>query len=397
MARDFSLQALSPKKAHFCLAVERFMQQELGLNLQGKRVLLGYSGGPDSTALLLCFHALAPKLGLVLAAAHIHHGIRPESAQEEKDCTALCRSLGIPLFVHQATVPDLAASLGTGLEETARTVRYEFFASLQSCWPYDFLALGHHLDDLAEDVFLRLLRGTGWPALGGMVAHDTRRALLRPFLHTPKVELEEFLHTLPVAVAHDASNDADNTLRNRIRHHVVPFFLKENPQFLRSVAGLSKLARDDTSFFAQQLEDLLPGADNASNACFTVGKANLQEFGGKGLNKSLQSITGVKCSGLSTVAPEAGTAASGNSPASPQMACTLEKMRLQNLPRSLRLRLYKRCLDSLGPGQALLPNLLDLDTCWLRGKGGSIIQFPGGKTAKIHKGNILFAFPAREV
>ena len=366
MANPFSLQALPPAKAHFCLGVERFLQHELGLNLHGKRIVLGYSGGPDSTALLLCLHALAPRLSLTLAAAHINHGIRAESTQEEKNCTTLCRSLGIPLLVHRANVPALAVSMKAGLEETARKVRYDFFASLQSSWPYDFLAVGHHLDDLAEDVFLRLLRGTGWPALGGMVAHDVRRALIRPFLLTPRANIEDFLHSLPVPLAHDASNATDCTLRNRIRHHIIPFFLMENPQFLQSIAGLSRLAQFDTAFFTRQIESTVATAPHA---------------------EPLPDSSPVRDDAS---APE-------NRPELYPVPCSLDKAKLKALPQSLRLRLYKQCLDSLGPGQALLSNLLDLDSCWLRNKGGSTIQFPGGKTARIHKGNILFAFLAREV
>lgn len=334
VALPLRLQALRPRAARFCLGVERFLRRELAVDLTDSVVVVGLSGGPDSTALLLCLECLAPRLGFSLQAAHLDHGLRPESAAEADQTELLCGGLGIPCTTCAADTAALARERGIGLEEAGRQLRYAFFADCLAGCGRAFLALGHTLDDLAEDQLLRLIRGAGWPGLGGMAAHDPARSLLRPLLLTPKAAVLEFLADLGVECAQDPSNADPAFRRNRVRANILPLLLAENPAYLESAAGLWRLARTDRTLFDGQC-----------------------------------------------AAPEPG----------PDGSIALPRPALAALPRALRLRLFKSCLERLGPGQPLLDGLLCLDAALAAGTPGKTVQFPGRKSARVEREAVVFS------
>lgn len=319
------LQELPPRAARLCLEVERFMRRELAFAPQGRELLLAYSGGADSKALFFILLALLPRLGCSLALVHLDHGLRPTSARELEEARELAAKHGLACHARRVDVERLAGERKIGSEEAGRLARQEFFAELLAKDSGRWIATGHQLNDLAEDQLMRLLRGAGWPALGGMGGLDARRRILRPILLTPRLELENFLTLLGQGWIRDPLNEDPAYLRNRVRAEILPLFQRENPAFLDNAADLWRLARYD------------------------------------------------------------GAAAAMPVPGGP-----LEQEYLAALPRSARLRAYKRKLEELGPGQPLLRNLLALDDAWLSGRGGKQIQFPGGKTAHLRRGAIEF-------
>lgn len=323
-----ALQAIPRASARLCLSVERFLREDLAVDPAGRIFLVGFSGGVDSTALLLIFHLLRSRLGCGLAAAHLDHGIRDESGEEMRHCMRLCRDLDIPFFTEKVSVPS-AQMQGQGLEETARKLRYAFFDEVRRELPGAMLLLGHQLNDLAEDVLMRLIRGAGWPALGGMPGRDDERMLCRPLLLTPKKVLASFVESLGLSCTEDASNSDPVYFRNRVRHTILPLFLKENPSFLTGVADLWHMARLDEELFA-------------------------------GLLPPLPDETGL-----------------------------LSRDLLENAPRPLRLRLYKQMLEQQ-QSHPLAPNLLGLDDLWTGRKTGGVIQFPNGVSAQVKKNGVLF-------
>lgn len=333
MELPLRLQDLRPRAARFCLEVERFLRAELGVDLAGATVVVGFSGGPDSTALLLGLECLAPRLGFSLAAAHLDHGLRPESAAEADSAGRLCSGLGIPFSTCAADAAALARQRGIGVEEAGRELRYAFFAQCLEGHANAFLALGHTLDDLAEDQLLRLVRGAGWPGLGGMSAWDPERRLLRPLLLTSRAAILEFLAGLEAPYCLDPANQDQAFRRNRVRANVLPLLLAENPAYLESAAGLWRLARADQEFFAGQC-----------------------------------------------AAPEPDAAG----------RIALPRPLLAGRPKALRLRLFKSCLERLGPGQALLANLLRLDAALAAGVPGKTVQFPGRKQARVERDAVIF-------
>lgn len=329
------LQDLPPAAARFCLAVERFCTQELRLELKGKRILAAFSGGADSLALLLALHCLCPRLGSSLVLGHLDHGLRASSGQEALAAETLARQLGLACIMKKADVAALAKERGIGLEEAGRVARLNFFADARIQEGCDWVALGHQLNDLAEDSLMRLMRGAGWPGLGGMAGCDDARRLFRPLLLLPRAAIDEFAAVFAVAPVVDVMNDDTAYLRNRVRKSVLPLFLVENPAFLDTVAQRWRMARLDTAYF----QDGLPAV-----------------------------------------------------PAGASGELVLAETALEALPAALRLRQYKQVLDHMGPGQSLAESLFALDRAWLARQGGKNFSFPGGKNAVIHKGGIRFFY-----
>ncbi len=333
-----SLGAMPPRAAHFCLRVERFLRDQ-GFAAKGTSVLLAFSGGADSLALLQILYVLRDRLGFSLVLAHLDHGLRTESALEAEAAGKLAVALELPYYSTRTDVAALARDLNCGEEEAGRRARWDFFSRIRKGNGPAWIAQGHQLNDLAEDVLMRLIRGSGWPGLGGMRGLDASEKIIRPLLLTPRADIESFLSLLGLDWLRDPLNADPAYLRNRVRLEMLPLFLRENPSFLDRVADLWRLARLDEAYWT----DLL---DKHTHT------------------------------------------ASGQEPAQ-----TLEREFLAELPKALRLRLYKEALESLGPGQPLVGNLLALDAAWKANRGGASVQFPGGKKALVLKGGVVFTGP----
>jgi tRNA(Ile)-lysidine synthase len=325
------LQDLSPAWARFCLEIEGFVTKELETRLAGNTLVLAYSTGIDSTALVYIFHILAPRLNLRLVGANLDHQLRPEAAREQKIARETCTRLGIPFEGLTRDIRALAQETGQGLEETARMERYRFLEDVRTKHNGDFILTAHQADDLAEDVLMRLIRGTGWPGLGGMQAKDENRHLLRPLLGTPKKTLQTFLEYLDVAWEEDASNTDTSFLRNRVRRTMLPLFLQENPNFLHAVYQLWQCAQTDQKFWDHRIAQHL---------------GNRERF---------------------------------------------IPSHLSELDRAERYRLIKHTLECMGPGQPLSESIFTLDRLWQNKVTGKTVQFPGDKTGTITRGGIVFA------
>lgn len=325
------LQELPPWAAHLCLDVERFVSEELGI-APGTGLVVACSGGADSTALTIIWHCLMQRHGGSMAVAHLDHGLRDESSEDAVFVKDLCIALDVPFFSQRADVAFTASQLGLGLEETGRKLRYAFFEKIRMKTGLPFVATAHHLNDLAEDVLLRLCRGTGWPGLGGMTAHDAQRRLVRPLLSIPRSDLIHFLQTLHFPWREDDSNTDVRFARNRMRHSLLPLILEENPNFLKGINRIWRQAGVDRAYWEQRLE---------------------------------------------------------NFPGMKEEPFFLSRDRLADLHQAERLRLYKSALDKLGPGQVLTDTLLRLDAAFLSGKPATL-QFPGRKVGRSDSKGIHF-------
>ncbi len=326
------LSDLSSAQARLCLEVESFLR-ETAPEIHSTAILAGVSGGPDSTALLLILRCLAPRLGITLAAAHLDHGLRPESAAEADAVRAFCRRLDIPCRVSKADLPPPDSK---GLEAAARKARYAFFEKARIAAGAGYVAVGHTQNDLAEDVVLRLVRGCGWPALGGMPAFDPARNLVRPLLMISRDRIMAFLAETGVRPAEDRSNADPAFRRNRIRHRVLPLLLAENPGFLDAMSRLWRQAAIDRDLFRSDpvLREVPRPTQN----------------GGILLPRKL----------------------------------------ISDLHPARRLRLFKSVLDEMGPGESLSNTLFSLERAFASRRGGLAFQFPGGKTARVFASGIRF-------
>src|SRR5882762_4940859 len=153
------------------------------IDLRGKRLAIGLSGGVDSVALLHVLKSGAVESGFFLNAIHVHHGLSPNAGAWAPFCRALCTRWGVPLAVRRVKV----AKRGKGLEAAAREARYRAFKNI----PCDAVALAHNRDDQAETVLMNLLRGAGVRGASGMPPRSRfdGKMLLRPLLEVPRAAI----------------------------------------------------------------------------------------------------------------------------------------------------------------------------------------------------------------
>lgn len=208
----------------------------------GSRVLVGFSGGADSTCLL---HLLA-QLGFPVVGAHLDHGQRPEAPAEAEHCEAFCRELGVGFVAGRADVPALAEALGVGLEEAGREARYEFFrkAAAQQCC--DLIATAHTRDDHLETIVLNLCRGTGLAGLAGIP--ERRDAIVRPLLPFSREETRAYCREHGLAFLEDPGNTDRRFARVRVRLDVLPALRAVHPGCDRALERLSRLAAEEDRY-----------------------------------------------------------------------------------------------------------------------------------------------------
>ncbi len=201
----------------------------------GEKVICAVSGGADSVALLFAMYLLKEKMGIQLAAAHFNHRLRgAESDGDEQFVRNFCNQFDIELFVGSGDVVPGKK----GLEAAARDARYGFLQTLPGK-----IATAHTADDNAETVLLHLVRGTGLKGLGAIA--PVRGNLIRPMLTVTRQDVLEFLQEYHLSYRQDSSNDSDQFLRNRLRHHVMPLLRQENPRLGENLSEMALRLRQD--------------------------------------------------------------------------------------------------------------------------------------------------------
>ena len=227
-------------------------------------VVCAFSGGPDSTALLLELRRLRDE-GRIgpLYAAHYEHGIRGAEARADLCfCRKTCLELGVPLFSESGDAPALARSQGLSLETAARQLRYAFLRRLKDALGADVIALGHHRDDQAETVLLHLVRGSGMAGLTGMAPRSGD--LIRPLLSVGRDEIMAYLAERDQDYRLDSTNALTDASRNRLRQegaHIAHCAdkLRAEDAFLDSLA---QRALDDAQGSRKALAALPPVLQN---------------------------------------------------------------------------------------------------------------------------------------
>ncbi len=294
------------------LAIER------GLVGAGERLCVAVSGGADSVALLLAMveanqsaaQHKAP-LGVVLSAAHVHHGLRGAEADADEAFVAdLCQRLGVRLKVFRVDTPARQAQEAEGVEEAARNLRYRALRSLMENGEVDVVATAHTLDDQAETVVMKMLRGAWTEGLGGISpvlalsgpqegnrtesksgaeswlvgqpprsvsrglirdanvmeagiglrqgAKTTGWRIVRPLLGVRRSEVEAFLRARGQGWREDATNQDQSLTRNRVRHRLMPLLREFNPGVDGLLARTAEVAREEEAYWQAEVARLLP-------------------------------------------------------------------------------------------------------------------------------------------
>ena len=226
------------------------------LFLSDETVVVAVSGGPDSVALLHVLCHLAPSLKLRLTAVYVDHGLRPaETIHEAELLQAQAQLLQIHCRVGRVDVHALVRQKKLSEEHGARILRYEFLEKIAKELGAAKIALAHTADDQAEEVLLRLIRGSGRAGLSGMKMIRSNR-FVRPFLGTPKFRLLKYLTDKKIPFLEDSSNLERVYLRNRVRLDLLPQLEKYNPNIRQTLRQTARILGDE--------EDLLAGLAQAA-------------------------------------------------------------------------------------------------------------------------------------
>ncbi len=220
------------------------------------RVVAGFSGGADSTALCHWLLGVVGRERLLLA--HVNHGLRgAESERDEAHVRALAEEWGAELRVNRTDVRALARKEGSGLEECGRRVRYAFFESLCT-GEEDVICTAHTADDNVETLLLHLGRGASLQGLCGIPAKRGR--VVRPLLAVTREEVEAYCKAHGLAYVTDSSNASLDYARNRVRHQVVPVLKEINPQFSAACQRAMAQLSVDRDYLEGEAEKLLQAA-----------------------------------------------------------------------------------------------------------------------------------------
>ena len=229
----------------------------------GDRVCMAVSGGADSTALLLALTERRADLGIVLSVLHVEHGLRGEASRRDGAfVSALAEQLSLPCKTISVDTRKRAAEHKETIEEAARNLRYEAFRAMAASGSVDTVATAHTLDDQAETVLMKLVRGAWTEGLGGihpaLKLDDDGHLCVRPLLGTTRAEVEAYLRALRQPWCDDETNGSHDFMRNRVRHELLPLLRQYNPQIVSILAHLAENARAEEQHWAKELARLLP-------------------------------------------------------------------------------------------------------------------------------------------
>lgn len=223
----------------------------------GDAVLVAVSGGPDSVFLLHMLYSLRNKLRISrLIACNLDHCLRGEESREDSlFVRRVCREMGIRYIGRKADIGRLSEN-GRSIEETARDVRYRFFrdAAVKARTPV--IATGHTLDDQAETILMRVVKGSslkglvGVPPVRDMPSGRSRQKvrIVRPLIEIEKAAIVRYLTENAIAYRTDRSNDEPVYFRNRVRNEIMPFLERYNPRLKHALCNLAEHLREDHAF-----------------------------------------------------------------------------------------------------------------------------------------------------
>ncbi len=234
-----------------------------------KRMIVGFSGGSDSMALL---HTLVICVGAdKLCAVHVNHGIRGEEAKRDEEfCVSACKNLGVELQVVRLDIPSLAENDKTGLEECARKYRYRAFFDTAKKKNTSVIATAHNARDNVEAVLFNLCRGSGIKGVAGIPVcrREGEFLIVRPIIKADKADILEYLEKNNLSYVNDTSNDSNDYTRNYIRHEILPHLSHINRNFVENISNCSDILSSTDDYISRDADSFAGELTEKS----TVGK-----------------------------------------------------------------------------------------------------------------------------
>ena len=238
-----------------------------GLIKKGEHIVIGLSGGPDSVCLFHILHQMIEELGITLHAVHINHGLRPGAADEDQQyAEKLCAGYQVTFHSFTFDVNRIARESGISSEDAGRRVRYQSFFEVADRIASETgasvkIAVAQNMNDQAETVLMRILRGTGTDGLGGIEYLRTERdkgVVIRPLLDVSREEIEAYCSENGLNPRIDLTNLEPVYTRNKIRLELLPYLSGNfNGNIVAALNRLSKIAREDKDYFAQRMDEII--------------------------------------------------------------------------------------------------------------------------------------------
>ncbi|MGL4606058.1 MAG: tRNA lysidine(34) synthetase TilS [Eubacteriaceae bacterium] len=229
---------------------------EQKLIVAGDRVLIGVSGGADSLALLFFLDKYAKEFELSIGVGHLHHNMRGLAADEDEAFVrGFCEKRGIPFYSRKRSIFEIAAKERISVEEAGRNERYDFLWKIVREEGYNRLAMGHHIDDQAETMLMRLIRGTGIKGVSGIKSGNNKK-LIRPFLCLEKSEILSYCQKYKLEYRNDATNLQRDYTRNKIRLDILPKICEINPKAAIHFNEFTKIAGEYEGFFEEYVDTI---------------------------------------------------------------------------------------------------------------------------------------------
>lgn len=243
--------------------------EENNLISEGDHIIIGFSGGPDSYALLMLLLDIAKDKKLTIYTAHLNHQFRAEQADKDEEVVAkISRDLGLKHFSKKVDCIDLAKKLNISSEDAGRRARYEFFREVEKEIKKEIekeakensikVAIGQNANDQVETMIFRFMRGSSIDGLGGIKYESINEygsKVIRPILDILRRDIENFCYEKNLKPLMDKTNDKEVYTRNKIRLNLIPHIEKElNVNIQNSILSLNRLVNRDVKFIWNEVD-----------------------------------------------------------------------------------------------------------------------------------------------
>src|ERR1043165_4671144 len=226
--------------------------RKLRLPVSGQTVVVAVSGGADSTALLLAIEELKrqQKLHTDICVAHLDHRLRKSSSKDAKWVSELAARFGFRSVIGRSKFAEDARATRDNLEQAARKARYAFLERTAKRVSANYVLTAHTMDDQAETVLLRLMRGSGGSGLGGMdavrpLAKNSSIKLVRPLLWARRIDTEEYCRVRRIKFLSDEMNDDLSFARVKVRKQLLPMMQSFNNRIVEAISRTAAQLRED--------------------------------------------------------------------------------------------------------------------------------------------------------
>lgn len=244
--------------------------RKLRLPISDETIVVAVSGGADSTALLLALHELksASKLFVTICVAHLDHKLRKTSGRDARRVSDLAAKLGFQCVIGRAKVEEIARANNDNLEQAAREARYAFLERTAKRKSAKYVLTAHTMDDQAETVLLRLMRGSAGAGLGGMeamrpLATNGSIQLVRPLLWARRNDTENYCRLRKTEFLLDEMNSDAGFARVRVRQQLLPLMQSFNNRIVEAISRTAAQLREDRAVLFRDSHDLLERASIA--------------------------------------------------------------------------------------------------------------------------------------